>query len=153
EHPLGRAIVDKARELGCVLSELGEFEAISGKGIRATVDDKVVLVGSPKFILSQDIALTEIEKDIQKLQSNARTAVVVVVDNVVAGIIGIADKVKASSLVAINQLNALGIETAMLTGDNQLTAEAIAREVGISTVYADVLPADKSAKVESLQSD
>lgn len=153
EHPLGRAIVDKARELGCVLSELGEFEAISGKGIRATVDDKVVLVGSPKFISSQDIVMTDIENQIQKLQSNARTAVVVVVDSIVAGIIGIADTVKASSLEAIAQLNALGIETAMLTGDNQLTAEAIAREVGIKTVYADVLPADKSAKVEALQNN
>lgn len=153
EHPLGRAIVDKARELGCVLSELGEFEAISGKGIRATVDDKVVLVGSPKFILSQDIAIADSEKHIQNLQTNARTAVVVVVDNALAGIIGIADAVKASSLEAITQLNALGIETAMLTGDNQLTAEAIAREVGINTVYADVLPAEKSAKVESLQND
>ena len=153
EHPLGRAIVDKARELGCVLSELGEFEAISGKGIRATVDDKVVLVGSPKFILGQDIAIADSEKHIQNLQTNARTAVVVVVDNALAGIIGIADAVKASSLEAITQLNALGIETAMLTGDNQLTAEAIAREVGINTVYADVLPAEKSAKVESLQND
>ncbi len=153
EHPLGRAIVDKARELGCVLSELGEFEAISGKGIRATVDDKVVLVGSPKFILSQNIAIADSEKHIQNLQTNARTAVVVVVDNTLAGIIGIADAVKSSSLEAITQLNALGIETAMLTGDNQLTAEAIAREVGINTVYADVLPAEKSAKVESLQSD
>lgn len=153
EHPLGRAIVGKARELGCVLSELGEFEAISGKGIRATVDDKVVLVGSPKFISSQDIVMTDIENQIQKLQSNARTAVVVVVDSIVAGIIGIADTVKASSLEAIAQLNALGIETAMLTGDNQLTAEAIAREVGIKTVYADVLPADKSAKVEALQNN
>lgn len=153
EHPLGRAIVDKARELGCVLSELGEFEAISGKGIRATVDGKEVLVGSPKFIVSQDIVTTDIDEQIQQLQSNARTAVVVVVDNIVAGVIGIADTVKASSKEAIVQLNAMGIETAMLTGDNQLTAEAIAREVGIDTVYADVLPSDKSAKVESLQSD
>lgn len=153
EHPLGRAIVDKASEMGCVLSELGDFEAISGKGIRATVDDKTVLVGSPKFIAGQDISTGAIDSQIHQLQSNARTAVVVVVDNTIAGTIGIADKVKASSLEAIAQLNSLGIETAMLTGDNQLTAEAIAREVGIKTVYADVLPADKSAKVQALQND
>lgn len=151
EHPLGRAIVEKARELGCVLSELGDFESISGKGIRATVDDKTVLVGSPKFIASQNIDISALSDSIQGLQTNAKTAVVVVIDEVVSGVIGIADTVKASSAEAIAELNRMGIETAMLTGDNQLTADAIAREVGISKVFAEVLPGEKSAKVESLQ--
>ncbi|MGJ3240087.1 MAG: heavy metal translocating P-type ATPase [Anaerolineae bacterium] len=152
EHPLGRAIVDKARELGCVLSELGDFESIAGKGIRATVDDKTVLIGSPTFIDGQGIALDDLRESIQRLQSNARTAVVVVIDGIASGVIGIADQVKASSAQAIAQLNSMGIETAMLTGDNQLTADAIAREVGIQRVFAEVLPADKSANVEALQS-
>lgn len=153
EHPLGRAIVDKARELGYVLSELGDFESISGKGIRATVDNKTVLIGSPNFITSQDIDLSDMNDSIVRLQSSAKTAVVVVIDDVVSGVIGIADTVKASSARAIAQLNEMGIETAMLTGDNQLTADAIARQVGIKTVFADVLPGDKSAKVEALQGE
>ncbi len=151
EHPLGRAIVDKAREVGCVLSELGDFESISGKGIRATVDDKAVLIGSPNFISSQNIDLSDVNDTIVRLQSGAKTAVVVVIDDIVAGVIGIADTVKASSADAIAQLNSMGIETAMLTGDNRLTADAIAKQVGIKTVFADVLPGDKSAKVEALQ--
>lgn len=153
EHPLGRAIVDKARDMGCVLSELGDFESISGKGIRATVDDKTVLIGSPNFITSQNIDLSDMNDSIVRLQSAAKTAVVVVINDVVSGVIGIADTVKASSAEAIAQLNRMGIETAMLTGDNQLTADAIAKQVGIKTVFADVLPGDKSAKVKSLQAE
>lgn len=152
EHPLGRAIVDRARELGYILSDLKDFEALSGKGIRATVGGKTVLIGSPKFIALQNIDTSALDDTVQRLQSNARTAVVVVIDGIASGVIGIADTVKASSASAIAKLNDMGIETAMLTGDNQRTADAIAREVGIQTVFADVLPVDKSAKVQSLQS-
>ena len=153
EHPLGRAIVEKAQGLGCVLGEIDDFESISGKGIRAIVDGKEILIGSPNFISTQDIDLSELQDKIQQLQSSAKTAVVVVIDNLTSGVIGIADTVKMSSATAIAQLNDMGIQTAMLTGDNHLTAEAIAREVGIKTVFADVLPADKSAKVQSLQGE
>lgn len=153
EHPLGRAVVEKARELGCVLSELADFEAISGKGIRATVDDKVVLVGSPQFIASQGFDINPLQPQIESLQNQARTAVVVAVDAQLAGVMGIADTVKATSSEAIQKLNNIGIQTIMLTGDNQRTAQAIASEVGIQTVFADVLPSDKAEKIQSLQSE
>lgn len=153
EHPLGRAIVDKARELGCVLSELQDFEAISGRGIKATVNDKTVLIGSPRFIAEQSVALDGLRTDIDRLQANARTAVVVVIDGVASGVIGMADAVKPSSADAIAQLKQLSIDPVMLTGDNQQTADAIARDVGIGLVYAEVLPAQKSEIVESLQSN
>ncbi|MGB7342107.1 MAG: heavy metal translocating P-type ATPase [Phototrophicaceae bacterium] len=152
EHPLARAIVDKSRELGCVLSELQDFESVSGRGIKAQVDNRSVLVGSPRFIAEQAISLEALQADIDRLQNNARTVVVVVIDGITSGIIGIADKVKASSAQVIAQLNALNIETAMLTGDNQQTADAIAREVGIRQVYAEVLPSEKAETVQKLQS-
>lgn len=153
EHPLGRSIVDKAKELGCVLSELQDFEAISGRGIQAQVDGKTVLIGSPRFLDEQNIETAALKETVHRLQSNARTAVVVAIDGVAAGVIGIADTVKEGSAEAIAQLQALGIETIMLTGDNQLTAEAIAREVGIQKVIAEVLPSEKSETVKTLQSE
>jgi Cu+-exporting ATPase len=153
EHPLGRSIVDKSRELGCLLGEMQDFEAISGRGIRAKVDGKIVLIGSPRFLDEQGIDTATLKETIHRLQSNARTAVVVAVDGKAAGVIGIADTVKEGSIEALAQLQALGIETIMLTGDNQLTAEAIAREVGIQNVIAEVLPSQKSEMVKSHQNE
>lgn len=151
EHPLGRAIVDKAHELDYVLSELQDFESVSGRGIKAVVNDKQILIGSPRFIAEQGIDKTSLDSDIERLQNNARTAVVIAVDGRLGGTIGIADSVKEGSIEALAQLQALGIETVMLTGDNQRTADAIAREVGISKVIAEVLPGDKAETVKSLQ--
>jgi P-type Cu+ transporter len=153
EHPLGRAIVDKAKEKGLALSAVQDFEALSGKGIRALVDGKTILIGSPRFIEEQGIDSKSIRASISSLQEKARTAVVVAVDGIAAGVIGIADTVKEGSADAIAQLKALGIQTAMLTGDNRLTAEAIAREVGIDKVFAEVLPSEKAGKVQSLQAE
>jgi Cu+-exporting ATPase len=153
EHPLGRAIVDKAREQGCILSELQDFESVSGRGIRALVAGKQVLIGSPRFIAEQGIDTAALDSDIERLQNNARTAVVVAVDGQAAGAIGIADTVKEGSAEAIAQLQALGIKTVMLTGDNQRTADAIAREVGIDNVLAEVLPGDKADTVKSRQGE
>jgi Cu+-exporting ATPase len=101
EHPLGRAIVDKARELGCVLSELQDFESISGRGIKAVVDGKTVMIGSPRFVVEQGIDTSALKSDIERLQNNARTAVVVVVDKQVAGVIGIAAGVATAVSTAI----------------------------------------------------
>ncbi len=151
EHPLGRAIVDKASELGCILSELQDFEAVSGRGIRGVVDGRTVLVGSPRFLVEQGLSLKALQADITRLQKNARTAVAVAVDDVLAGVIGIADTVKAGSAEAIAQLREMNIEPVMLTGDNQATAEAIAREVGIDRIYAEVLPGEKVDVVKGVQ--
>jgi len=127
------------------------FEAIPGRGVQATISGQTVLVGSPRYLIEQGIDTASIEKDIARLQSNARTVVLVAKDQTLLGAIGIADTVKATSMQAIASLKALGLKVAMVTGDNQQTADAIAREVGIDTVFAEVLPADKSNAVKSLQ--
>jgi Cu+-exporting ATPase len=151
EHPLAQAVVQKAQEQGCILTTMDDFEAISGRGIRAVVDGKTVLVGSPRFISEEGMVLSALQDEIDRLQSQARTAVLVAVDGSVAGTIGIADAVKPTSAKAIATLRELGLQVVMMTGDNQRTAEAIAREVGITDVYAEVLPADKSQVVADLQ--
>ncbi|MBZ0292059.1 MAG: heavy metal translocating P-type ATPase [Anaerolineae bacterium] len=153
EHPLGEAIVQSAREKGLKLSQPVDFEAASGRGIRATVDGHTIQVGSPRFVIEQQIDVTTVNHDITRLQSNARTAVLIVVDGIVAGAIGIADTVKAGSIEAIATLKSLGIEVVMITGDNERTAQAIAREVGIDRVFAEVLPDEKVAVVKRLQEE
>jgi Cu+-exporting ATPase len=150
EHPLGEAIVRHANEQGIGLTTPCEFSADVGRGVVGLVDEKRVRVGNPKH-------LPEISADasakIARLQADAQTAVVVVIDDILAGIIGIADKVKEGSVEAISQLDRMGIYTVMITGDNQRTADAIAKEVGVSRVLAEVLPADKADAVKNLQTD
>jgi P-type Cu+ transporter len=153
EHPLGDAIVQSAREKGVRLSQPEDFEAASGRGIQAIVDGHTIHVGSPRFVSEQQFDVTRVDQDIARLQSNARTAVLVVVDGVVAGTIGIADTVKAGSSEAIARLKSLGIEVVMITGDNERTARAIAHEVGIDRVFAEVLPDEKVAVVKRLQGE
>ncbi len=153
EHPLGRAIVNKASEQGCILSDLQDFESISGRGIRGVVNGRTVLVGSPRFITEQGFALDALQSEISRLQNSARTAVAVIVDDTLAGVMGIADTVKDGSAEAIAQLRKLNIQTVMLTGDNQQTADAIGREVGIDRIYAEVLPGEKVDVVKNLQVD
>src|SRR5690606_24336486 len=153
EHPLGEAIVQSAREQGVRLSQPEDFEAASGRGIRAIVDGHIIHVGSPRFVSEQQFDVTMVDQDIARLQSNARTAVLVGVEGVVAGTIGIADTVNAGASEDIARLNSLGIEVVIITGDNERTARAIAREVGIDRVFAEVLPDEKVAVVKQLQGE
>lgn len=153
EHPLATAIVDKAKADNIALQAIESFEAVSGRGIQATIDGKTVWVGSPQFIIGQGISIETLEQDIQRLQNNARTAVLVAVDGELLGAIGIADTVKETSKQAIVQLKAHGLQVAMITGDNEATAQAIAREVGIERVFANVLPVDKANAVKTLQDE
>ncbi|MAU12393.1 MAG: copper-translocating P-type ATPase [Anaerolineaceae bacterium] len=153
EHPLGEAVVQAAKERHIKLFNPDQFEAESGRGVRAVIDGQQVVVGSPRHIREMGLPLHTLESSIEKLQSSGRTAVILVVDGVIAGVIGIADTVKAGSREAIEGLRALGIEVVMITGDNQLTADAIAREVGIDRVFAEVLPSDKVAVVKQLQAE
>jgi len=148
EHPLAEAVVKAAKDEGLSLANPQNFEAIAGRGIHADIDGQRVRIGSPAFIDD-----TTLQNDVERLQSNARTAVLVTVDGVLAGVIGIADTVKSGSANAIRALQAQGIDVVMITGDNQRTAEAIAREVGVDRVLADVLPADKADAVRQLQAD
>jgi Cu+-exporting ATPase len=153
EHPLGQAVVAEAEVRELTLTEPEDFEAVAGRGIRARVEGHAVLVGKPAWIESEGISLGSLAGEIEQLQAEAKTAVVVAVDGEAAGVLGIADTVKEGSIEAVAQLRRLGLETVMLTGDNARTAEAIATEVGIDRVIAEVLPADKAAQVKHLQSN
>jgi Cu+-exporting ATPase len=153
EHPLGQAVVAEAEVRELTLTEPEDFEAVAGRGIRARVEGHAVLVGKPAWIESEGISLGSLAGEIEQLQAEAKTAVVVAVDGEAAGVLGIADTVKEGSIEAVAQLRRLGLETVMLTGDNARTAEAIATEVGIDRVIAEVLPADKAVQVKHLQSN
>jgi Cu+-exporting ATPase len=153
EHPLGEAIVRAAQERGLALAQPEGFEALAGHGVRATVDGRVVLIGAPRLMQEQRIDTAVLQSDIARLQSEAKTAVVVAADGVALGVLGIADPVKPSSPAAIDELKRQGVQVLMLTGDNRRTAEAIAQRVGLepSEVLAEVLPERKAAEVKRVQ--
>jgi P-type Cu+ transporter len=157
EHPLAAAVVASAEARGVALTQPSDFHAESGRGVRGVVDGKAVLVGSPKWIMDAvgtGRALSaDIDKQIDDLQGRGQTAIVVAVDDRIAGVIGIADTVKDTSKAAVAALRAAGLEVVMITGDNMRTAEAIAREVGITRTLAEVLPQGKAAAVKSLQDE
>ncbi|MCP4539547.1 MAG: copper-translocating P-type ATPase [Chloroflexi bacterium] len=153
EHPLGQAIVAHAEAQGLTLTDPQDFEAIPGKGIRAQVDGHAVLVGKPMWMDAENIPLDNLAAEVERLQTEAKTAMVVAVDGKAAGVIGVADTLKEGSTEAIAQVRALGLEPVMLTGDNRRTAEAIGAQVGIDRIIAEVLPADKAAQVKQLQAD
>ncbi len=153
EHPLGQAVVDEAESRDLILMDPEDFEAVAGHGVRASVDGSDVLIGKPLWIEAEGVALDALSGDIERLQNEAKTVVVVAVDGIAMGLLGIADTLKEGSTEALNHMHQLGLETVMLTGDNQRTAEAIAAQVGIDQVVAEVLPADKAAQVQRLQGE
>jgi len=151
EHPLGQAVVKAAQERGLRLSEPQAFEAVAGHGIRAQVDGHSVLVGTPRWLAAEGSALNGLGSAVEQLQAEGKTAVVGAVDGRAVVAIGIADTVKDGSAEAIAALHHLGLQVAMMTGDNRRTAEAIAGQVGIENVLAEVLPGDKAAQVKAIQ--
>jgi Cu+-exporting ATPase len=153
EHPLGEAIVRAAQEQQLTLSEPESFEAIAGHGISARVDGRDVLLGTLKLMRDRQILLNGLEAEVTRLQAEGKTAMIVAADGAALGVVAVADTVKPTSQRAVAELHHLGIEVAMLTGDNQRTAEAIARQVGIDRVLAEVLPQDKVAEVRRLQEE
>lgn len=152
EHPLGQAIVNKAKEKGIKLASIEKFEAITGKGVKAVVEGRETFVGSKKLLDGQ-VSLEDIEKELEKLEGEAKTAILVATDRKIAGIIAVADTLKDDSIQAIAELERMGIETAMITGDNYRTAKAIAKKVGISRVLAEVLPEGKVDEIKRLQKE
>jgi len=152
EHPLAQAIVSRARELGLDPAKTGGFRTISGRGVRATVEPGLdVLLGNPAFLESKAVETSPVQGDYEKLIEQGKTAVLAAVDGEVAGVIALADTVKEHARDAIAELQRMGIEVVMLTGDNRGTAAAIAREVGISRVVAEVLPEHKAEEVSALK--
>jgi Cu+-exporting ATPase len=152
EHPLGEAIWAEATTRGLSLSEPAGFQAEAGHGVQAEVEGRSVIVGNKRMFDERGIQLGNLESEVVRLQSEAKTAMLVAVDDQAAGIIAVADTIKDSSKDAIERLHRMGLSVAMITGDNHKTAEAIAKQVGVDTVLAEVLPEGKSAEVKKLQS-
>jgi P-type Cu+ transporter len=153
EHPLAAAIVDAAQAQHLTLSEPQGFQSIGGRGVSATIDGRSVLLGNLTLMNEQQVALNGLQPDVQRLQSEAKTVMVLALAGEAAGVIAVADTVKAGSLEAIEALHAMGIQAVMITGDNRQTAEAIAKSVKIDRVLAEVLPGDKAATVKQLQAE
>ncbi len=151
EHPLGQAIIDHANEEGLDLSEPQEFKAIPGYGIRAVVEGKEVLLGNLRLMQEHGIDLAGMEEQAEILSGQGKTPMFVAADSHLLGIVAVADTLKPHSKAAVAALHRLGIEVAMITGDNRRTAEAIARQVGIDRVLAEVLPEHKVLEVRKLQ--
>jgi len=153
EHPLGQAIVAEARQRGIELRRVDGFEAITGKGIKGRVDGKDVLVGNQKLMNDYEVDFSEVKGKLGELEDEAKTAMLVAVDGRIAGLIAMADTLKDDSVQAIAELRRMGLETAMISGDNQRTVAAIAKQVGIQRVLAEVLPQDKAAEIRRLQDE
>ncbi|MDY2735117.1 heavy metal translocating P-type ATPase [Intestinibacter sp.] len=153
EHPLGEAIVKYAEENKIDLINVEKFTSVTGKGIKAVIDNKEVNLGNIKMMESLNISLDIVENKYEELSKQGKTPMFISIDNELAGIIAVADVVKESSKKAIDLLHSLGIKVAMVTGDNKNTADAIAKQVGIDIVLAEVLPEDKSNEVKKLQAE
>ncbi|MCY9667339.1 heavy metal translocating P-type ATPase [Paenibacillus alginolyticus] len=151
EHPLAEAIVAGIVAKGIALTTTEHFEAIPGYGIRAIVEGKEVLVGTRKLLQREAIDFGKAVTDMEKLESDGKTAMLVAVDNKYAGMVAVADTIKDTSKEAVTRLKQMGIDVIMMTGDNQRTARAIAKQVGIDHVLAEVLPEGKAEEVKKLQ--
>jgi Cu+-exporting ATPase len=153
EHPLGEAIVNQAMEKNLPLMSPENFNAIAGHGIEATIEGKSVLLGNVKLMRDRNIALEDLERKAEEFSNQGKTPMFVAVDNQPAGIVAVADTLKENSKAAVEALHKMGIEVAMITGDNKRTADAIAKQIGIDRVLAEVLPDGKADEVKKLQAE
>jgi len=151
EHPLGEAIVNGAKDRGIDIPEAKGFNAITGKGVRAEYLGQEILLGNRKLMEEKGITVKDIEKNLQDLEEQGKTAMIVAINNEVAGLVAVADRLKEYSQKAVRELKRMGKEVVMITGDNSRTGNAIARELGISRVLAEVLPQDKAIEIKKLQ--
>ena len=151
EHPLAQAVIEKAKADAVALSAPSRFEAIPGQGARATVDGRTVLAGNRRLMDENRIALAALDERAKALEEKGNTVIYSAIDGAASGLIAIADAIRPSAKQAIEQLELLGIEVAMLTGDNQGTANIVAQELGIKTVFAEVQPGQKADKVKEMQ--
>jgi len=153
EHPLGEAVVQGARGRGLELIDTDGFDAIAGHGIEARLGGRTVLLGNWKLMADRGVDPGTLEDDVERLSGEGKTPMYVAVDGGPAGVIAVADTVKEDSVAAVRRLHELGLEVVMLTGDNERTARAIAGQVGIDRVMAEVLPDQKADRVAALQAE
>lgn len=153
EHPLGEAIVKGAEERKLEFKKTQKFNAIPGLGIEVTIDGEKILLGNKKLMDESNVSLSDLEKLADKLAEEGKTPMFIAIEGNLSGIIAVADTVKENSKKAIERLHSMGIQVAMITGDNKRTAEAIAKQVGIDTILTEVLPEDKANEVKKLQAE
>ncbi|MFA5577623.1 MAG: copper-translocating P-type ATPase [Tissierellaceae bacterium] len=153
EHPLGQSIVRKGQEEGLNLAEPEEFVAIPGKGLEASFEGKTVLIGNRKLMADKNISIEEGEATLLEMEEEGKTGMLVSIDGQLSAIVGVADQIKDTSREAIRELKAMGLDVYMITGDNERTARAIAKDVGISNILAEVLPENKAEMVAKIKGE
>lgn len=153
EHPLGEALVEGAKKRGVALTDAGQFEAVAGRGIKALVDGREVLAGNYALMEQEDVAENGLLPLSEDLSASGKTPMFVAVDGEPAGLVAVADTIKDESREAVERLHGMGLRVAMLTGDNHRAANAIARELGIDSTFAEVLPEEKIDQVRKLQAE
>jgi len=153
EHPLARAVVRKAQGEGTELLEVTQFQAVAGQGVRGRVAGKSVLVGTRGLMAEEHVDCAAAEDALRRLEAQAKTTMLIAVDGRVVGLLALADTLKDDSAGAVRELREMGLEVAMITGDNERTARSIARQAGIERVLANVLPDQKAAQIRQLQQE
>ncbi len=152
-HPIAKAILDEAKKRKIQISNVQNFKSLSGLGLEAVVSEKNILIGTERLLRDRGIKVDDERKIIDKLFSEGKTLSIIVVNNVVAGIIGVADPIRENSKKTIMALKQLGIETVMITGDHKIVAEGVGKQLGIERIFAEVLPEDKASFVKKLQGE
>jgi len=153
-HPLSMAVMDEAKKRKLKIpTKVSKFESLSGHGVKAVVENKQILVGTARLMQMNKVDIVPIKKDLEKLLNEGKTLMILAVDGKVAGIAAASDPIKKSAAIAIERLNDLKIEVAMITGDNKKTAESVAKKLRIKRVFAEVLPEDKAKYVKKLQGE
>jgi len=153
EHPLAEAILKKAQQSNITIPEAQMFEAIPGRGVRCTVENKKILLGNRKLMQDEKISAGQLETDLQKLEEQGKTAMILAVNGKPAGIVAAMDTPKENAVESIRKLKNMKLEVAMLTGDNERTAKAIAKQLEIDQVIANVLPWEKVNAIKKMQSE
>jgi Cu+-exporting ATPase len=153
EHPLGEAIVSGAAARGITVTDAEQFEAIPGLGVQALSGGRHILLGNRRLMAERNVSLLNLVPEAERFEHEGKTAMFVSIDGEAAGVVAVADTLKDTSSTAVAELHRLGIEVVMITGDNRRTAEAIARQVGIDRVLAEVVPEDKANEIKSLQQE
>ena len=151
EHPLAEAIVEAASERQLEIDKAEDFQAVTGQGVMASIQNQQVLLGNLKLMQQQQVDVTALQDDVAARSAEAKTPIYLAIDGKAAGIITVADPIKTDSKTAIARLHRAGLKVVLLTGDNKITAQAVAREVGIDDVLAEVMPEEKADKVQQLQ--